>query len=52
MKKEYPQTVAVILSKIKSDHAARVISSLTGEALCSFLFIKITRIFKLGGNIL
>ena len=28
LKNEYPQTVAVVLSKIKSDHAARVLSSL------------------------
>jgi flagellar motor switch protein FliG len=28
LKNEYPQTVAVILSKIKSEHAARVLSSL------------------------
>jgi len=28
LKNEYPQTVAVILSKVKSDHAARVLTSL------------------------
>src|ERR1700730_18957313 len=28
LKNEYPQTVAVILSKIKSEHAARVLSQL------------------------
>ena len=28
LKNEYPQTVAVVLSKIKSDHAARVLSAL------------------------
>ena len=28
LKNEYPQTVAVVLSKIKSDHAARVLSTL------------------------
>ncbi len=28
LKNEYPQTVAVILSKIKSEHAARVLSAL------------------------
>ncbi|MEQ9143576.1 MAG: flagellar motor switch protein FliG [Parvibaculaceae bacterium] len=28
LKNEYPQTVAVVLSKIKSDHAARVLGSL------------------------
>lgn len=28
LKNEYPQTVAVVLSKIKSDHASRVLSSL------------------------
>jgi flagellar motor switch protein FliG len=28
LKNEYPQTVAVVLSKIKGDHAARVLSSL------------------------
>ena len=28
LKNEYPQTVAVVLSKIKADHAARVLSSL------------------------
>lgn len=31
LKNEYPQTVAVILAKIKSDHAARVISLLPRE---------------------
>jgi flagellar motor switch protein FliG len=31
LKNEYPQTVAVILSKIKSDHAARVLSSMPNE---------------------
>ena len=28
LKNEYPQTVAVVLSKIKSDHAARVLTCL------------------------
>ncbi|OYU69557.1 MAG: flagellar motor switch protein FliG [Alphaproteobacteria bacterium PA2] len=28
LKNEYPQTVAVVLSKVKADHAARVLSSL------------------------
>ncbi|MFC0634565.1 flagellar motor switch protein FliG [Brevundimonas balnearis] len=28
LKNEYPQTVAVVLSKVKSDHAARVLTSL------------------------
>jgi flagellar motor switch protein FliG len=31
LKNEYPQTVAVILSKIKSDHAARVLTALPPE---------------------
>ena len=31
LKNEYPQTVAVILSKIKTDHAARVLSILPDE---------------------
>ncbi len=31
LKNEYPQTVAVVLSKIKSDHAARVLGSLPEE---------------------
>jgi len=31
LKNEYPQTVAVIMSKIKSDHAARVLSILPEE---------------------
>ena len=31
LKNEYPQTVAVILSKIKSDHAARVLGSMPTE---------------------
>ena len=31
LKNEYPQTVAVVLSKIKSDHAARVLSALPEE---------------------
>jgi flagellar motor switch protein FliG len=31
LKNEYPQTVAVVLSKVKSDHAARVLSALPEE---------------------
>ncbi len=31
LKNEYPQTVAVILSKVKTDHAARVLGSLPPE---------------------
>lgn len=31
LKNEYPQTIAVILSKLKSDHAARVIAELPHE---------------------
>jgi flagellar motor switch protein FliG len=31
LKNEYPQTVAVILSKVKSDHAARVLSALPDD---------------------
>jgi flagellar motor switch protein FliG len=31
LKNEYPQTIAVILSKLKSDHAARVIAELPRE---------------------
>ncbi|MEZ5936975.1 MAG: flagellar motor switch protein FliG [Hyphomonadaceae bacterium] len=31
LKNEYPQTVAVILSKIKTDHAARVLSTMPHE---------------------
>jgi flagellar motor switch protein FliG len=31
LKNEYPQTVAVVLSKIKSDHAARVLAKLPEE---------------------
>lgn len=31
LKNEYPQTVAVVLSKIKADHAARVLSKLPEE---------------------
>lgn len=31
LKNEYPQTVAVVLSKIKSDHAARVLAALPEE---------------------
>jgi flagellar motor switch protein FliG len=31
LKNEYPQTVAVILSKIRADHAARVLSSLPDD---------------------
>ena len=31
LKNEYPQTVAVVLSKIKADHAARVLGSLPEE---------------------
>src|SRR6185295_14434376 len=31
LKNEYPQTVAVVLSKVKSDHAARVLAMLPEE---------------------
>ncbi len=31
LKNEYPQTVAVVLSKVKTDHAARVLSALPEE---------------------
>ena len=31
LKNEYPQTVAVILSKIKTDHSARVLTALPPE---------------------
>ncbi len=31
LKNEYPQTVAVVLSKVKSDHASRVLSALPEE---------------------
>ncbi len=31
LKNEYPQTVAVVMSKIRSDHAARVLSILPDE---------------------
>ena len=31
LKNEYPQTVAVVMSKIKPDHAARVLSQLAGK---------------------
>ena len=31
LKNEYPQTVAVVMSKIKADHAARVLASLPDE---------------------
>ena len=31
LKNEYPQTVAVVMSKIKSDHAARVLAALPDE---------------------
>ena len=31
LKNEYPQTVAVVMSKVKPDHAARVLSSLPDE---------------------
>ena len=31
LKNEYPQTVAVVLSKIKPEHAARVLASLPEE---------------------
>ena len=32
LKNEYPQTIAVVLSKIRSEHAARVLASLPEEA--------------------
>ncbi len=32
LKNEYPQTIAVVLSKIRSEHAARVLASLPPEA--------------------
>jgi flagellar motor switch protein FliG len=43
LKNEYPQTVAVVLSKIKSDHAARVITHLPE----SFAMEVINRMLKL-----
>lgn len=32
LKNEYPQTIAVVLSKVRSDHAARVLAALPEEA--------------------
>lgn len=43
LKNEYPQTVAVVLSKIKSDHAARVLTQLPE----SFAMEVITRILRM-----
>ncbi|MBL4876372.1 MAG: flagellar motor switch protein FliG [Cohaesibacteraceae bacterium] len=43
LKNEYPQTVAVVLSKIKSDHAARVLSILPEE----FALEVVTRMLKM-----
>lgn len=43
LKNEYPQTVSVILSKIKPDHAARVLSNLPD----SFALEVITRMLKM-----
>ena len=43
LKNEYPQTVAVVISKIKPDHAARVLSELPE----SFVLEVITRILRM-----
>ena len=43
LKNEYPQTVAVVLSKIKSDHAARVLSALPEN----FAMEVITRLLRM-----
>lgn len=43
LKNEYPQTVAVVLSKIKSDHAARVLSMLPE----SFAMEVVTRMLRM-----
>jgi flagellar motor switch protein FliG len=37
LKNEYPQTVAVVLSKLKSDHAARVLAELPPELSCDVI---------------
>jgi flagellar motor switch protein FliG len=43
LKNEYPQTVAVILSKIRSDHAARLLSILPDD----FAFDVVTRMLRM-----
>lgn len=43
LKNEYPQTVAVVLSKIKADHAARVLTHLSE----SFAMEVITRVLRM-----
>ena len=43
LKNEYPQTVAVVMSKIKSDHAARVLASLPDE----FAMEVVTRMLRM-----
>jgi flagellar motor switch protein FliG len=43
LKNEYPQTVAVVMSKIKSDHAARVLASLLDE----FAMEVVTRMLRM-----
>jgi flagellar motor switch protein FliG len=43
LKNEYPQTVAVVLSKIKSDHAARVLATLPE----SFAMEVVTRMLRM-----
>lgn len=44
LKNEYPQTVAVVLSKIKSDHASRVLSSLPED----FAMEVVARMLRMG----
>lgn len=43
LKNEYPQTVAVVLSKVKSDHAARVLAALPED----FALECVTRILRM-----
>ena len=43
LKNEYPQTVAVVMSKVKSDHAARVLASLPDE----FAMEVVTRMLRM-----
>jgi len=37
LKNEYPQTIAVVMSKLRSDHAARVIAELPPELACDVI---------------
>ena len=51
LKNEYPQTVAVVLSKVKSDHAARVLSMLP-EAFAMEVVMRMLRMESIQKDVL